>query len=114
MKKIKMIKKKKHLNVHPGIFITIQKNGDITFDYINHEEQIIRIYNFLMHVKEACDENQNLEESIYDLTQAIIKDIKNKKYNKEKLRNSKSIQITDENVLNELYDNKFSKKKKCC
>ena len=58
--------------------------------------------------------NQDLEESIYDLTLAIVNDIKNKKYNKEKLRNSRSIQITNENILNELYDNKLSKKKKCC
>lgn len=60
--------------------------------------------------------NLNVEESLYNLTLQIVNDIRNKKYSKETLKNTKSVRFENESsidiIMNDDFDNK--NKSKCC
>jgi len=112
----KWIKELKSANdMHKIIIIGNKKDMNdqrqVTYD---EGEKLAKQYDALFW-EVSVKNNQNLEESIYDLTQTIVNDIRSKKYTKETIRNSRSLRITDEKILDEISDdNKFSKKKKCC
>ena len=78
-------------------------------------EELAKRYNALFW-EVSVKNNLNVEESLYDLTLQIVNDIRNKKYSKETLKNTKSVRFENESsidiIMNDDFDNK--NKSKCC
>ena len=67
----------------------------------------------MLYREVSVKNNLNVEESLYDLTLQIVNNIRNKKYSKETLKNTKSVRFENESsidiIMNDDFDNKNKK-----
>lgn len=95
-----------------GNKIDMQKDRQISYE---EGEELARRYDALFW-EVSVKNNTNIQESLYDLTLNIANDIRNKKYSKETLKNTKSVRFENENsidiIMNDNFDDK--NKSKCC
>lgn len=95
-----------------GNKIDIPEHRQVSYE---EGEELAKRYDALFW-EVSVKNNLNVEESLYDLTLKIVNDIRNKKYSKETLRNTKSVRFENESSIDIIMNDDFDKKNKskCC